>query len=253
MNYNDNSKYGYIKLFRSFKSWEWFKEPLTAHLFIYCLLSANNKDKQYKGTLIKRGSFVTSYELLSTETGLSIQNIRTSLKRLKATNELTIKSSKKGTIISINNYDIYQSPTNTLTTNQQNTNKQSTTNKNCKNINDVVGGGNKAATPTTINDIDNPDFIKFWNSYGKKGFLNDTLDYWNTQNYDYETINNIINGAVSYTNKMENDIDHMVFPRTFLQNEMWKNYKSHDSSIEEALKTQKRQIEYLRSKGVEIP
>ena len=83
-----------------------------------------------KGIVIARGSFVTSLESLSKETGISIQSIRTALVTLKSTHTLTIKSTTKFSVITILNYNQYQGLTNKLTNKQQTTNKQLTTNNN---------------------------------------------------------------------------------------------------------------------------
>lgn len=123
---------GWIKLHRSLLDWEWYDDINTKVLFLHLMLKANHKDKKYKGTLVKRGTMLTGLQLLSDETGLSIQNIRTSLTRLKSTNEITSVSSSQGTVIQIVNYDLYQEVTNELTDSQQTTNKQVTTNKNDK-------------------------------------------------------------------------------------------------------------------------
>ena len=141
MNNEDYQRDGFICLWRTMKNWEWFTDVNTAHLFVYCLISANHKDKKYKGTLIKRGSFVTSYSKISAETGLSVQNIRTSLKKLKSTQEITYKTSTKGTVIIVQNYSKYQNynkrSNNQLTINQQTANKRLTTNNNDNNDNNV--------------------------------------------------------------------------------------------------------------------
>jgi hypothetical protein len=95
--------------------------------------------------MIDRGSFVTSYEKLSQETGLSIRSVRTSLNKLKTTCEVTIKTSTKNTVIVINNYNLYQSsdtPIDKRTTNKRQTNdKQTTTNNNDNNV--TMKQGNK--------------------------------------------------------------------------------------------------------------
>ncbi len=136
---------GWIKLHRQLLEWEWYYEPDTFRLFLHCLLKANHKDNKYRGQIVKAGSFLTSRELLSNETGLSIQKIRTSLERLELTNEITSKKSKKGTVLQIVKYNNYQqdnqqdNPRNNqrfnqqLTNNQPTVNQQLTTNKNEKN------------------------------------------------------------------------------------------------------------------------
>ena len=124
---------GWIKIHRSILEWEWYEDTNTFRLFMHLILKANHKDRNYKGKLIKRGSLVTGRELLSVETGLSIQQIRTCLERLKSTNEITIKSSSKGTEIQVVKYNEYQLVTNDVTNKQPTSNQQVTTNKNVKN------------------------------------------------------------------------------------------------------------------------
>ena len=101
---------GYIALFRQFIDWDWFTDINTCHLFIYCLLRANHKNTKWRGIELKKGQFVTSYQSLSEATGLSIRNVRTSLKKLtsKTTNELTHKTTNHYSIITVNNWNLYQ-------------------------------------------------------------------------------------------------------------------------------------------------
>ena len=138
----ENHITGWIKTYRSFIQWEWYTAPNMAHFFMYCLLKANHKDNKWRGIEIKKGSFITSLETMKNETGLSIQQVRTCIKRLKKTGEINTQSNKQNTVVTICKYDIYQSlnnETNTqdnkrLTHVQQTTNKQLTTNKNDNNI-----------------------------------------------------------------------------------------------------------------------
>jgi len=129
---------GWIKIHRQLLEWEWYEDLNVKVLFFHLLLKANHKPKKYKGKLIEIGQLVTGLEVLSNETGLSIQKIRTAIFKLKSTNEITIKSSSKGTVIQIVNYTKYQIVTNETTNHQQTNNKPSTTNKNVKNVkNDI--------------------------------------------------------------------------------------------------------------------
>jgi len=124
---------GWIKLHRSFWDWEWADDPKMVSLFLYCLLKTNHKDKRYRGTVVKRGTFLTSRELLAQETGLSVRQIRTSLSKLKSTNELTIKSSRQGSVVEVVNYDKYQTATNEATNERPTSDQRATSNKNDKN------------------------------------------------------------------------------------------------------------------------
>jgi hypothetical protein len=140
---------GWIKLHRQITDWEWYDDHNTFRLFIHLLLKANHKERSYRGTTIEVGCIMTGRELLSKETGLSVQQIRTCLERLKLTNEITIKSDKQGTIIQVVKYKDYQVSTNELTTNQPTSNQQVTTNNNDnKEKND-----NNTFKPPTANDV----------------------------------------------------------------------------------------------------
>jgi uncharacterized phage protein (TIGR02220 family) len=128
---------GWIKLHRQFLNWEWFNKSEAVHLFMYLLLKANHKDGNWQGIDIKKGQFITSYGKISSDTGISVQTIRTLLKKLENTNEINTQTTNKYTVITICKYADYQSEeseTNTqLTNNQQTTNNQLTTNNNNKN------------------------------------------------------------------------------------------------------------------------
>lgn len=117
---------GWIKLHRRFLEWEWFGSSDMVKLFVFILISANYDNSSWRGIEIKKGQYLTGIKSLSYKTNISEQTIRTCLSRLKNTGEITIESTNKYSIITICNYDSYQSDK--KTTNNQN-NKQSTSNQ----------------------------------------------------------------------------------------------------------------------------
>lgn len=141
----------FIKIDRKILKWEWWSDIKTFRLFFYMLVSAYWKDGNYKGVEIKRGSFPSSISELSRETNLSTMEIRTALKHLQSTGEvttnqqstnkqyntnltinLTSKKTNKFTVFTVVNYDLYQSDnkqdntnlTSNLTENKQANNTQ---------------------------------------------------------------------------------------------------------------------------------
>lgn len=114
---------GWIKMHRSLLDWEWYGDINTKILFLHLLLKANHKDKKWQGKTIKRGSFITGVHALSSELGISIQMVRTAISKLKSTNEITIESTNKNSIITIVNYDNYQDIESEQHPNQQTSNK----------------------------------------------------------------------------------------------------------------------------------
>jgi hypothetical protein len=126
---------GWIKLHRKLIEWEWFHKPEMLLVFIYLLLKANHQDGNWQGVPVKKGQLITGRKRLSEETGLSEQQIRGCLKRLKSTSDITIQPTNRFSLITICNYCTYQpdviivnQPINQLP-NQQLTNKQPTVNQ----------------------------------------------------------------------------------------------------------------------------
>lgn len=99
---------GYIRLDRKLLSWEWKDDPKMVALWIEILLQANFNDSKWHGEEYERGSFPTSIEKLARATGLTSRETRTCLNRLKSTNEVTIKTTNKGTKIIVNKWADYQ-------------------------------------------------------------------------------------------------------------------------------------------------
>lgn len=117
------NKTTFVKLDRNILEWRWYKDQNTKALFIHLLLKANIRPHGFRTVTINRGELATSYASLAAETGLSIQNVRTALAHLETTGEVTRKQHSKFVVISIPQYDLYQSQ---LTGNQQATNRQLT-------------------------------------------------------------------------------------------------------------------------------
>lgn len=104
---------GYIKLWRSLLKWEWYSDVNVSRLFIHLLLTANYEDTTWRGETIHRGQRLTSVAKLAEETGLTTKEVRTALGKLTRTNELTIRTTNKYSVITVEKYDFFQSPTNT--------------------------------------------------------------------------------------------------------------------------------------------
>lgn len=101
-------KQGFIKLYRKLLDWEWFTDPNTLSTFIYLFLSANYAPQKWHGNVIQRGQLMTNLKKIEEGTGISLQSVRTCLKRLKKSGEITIKPTNKYSIITVCNYDNYQ-------------------------------------------------------------------------------------------------------------------------------------------------
>ena len=174
---------GWIKLHRKILDWSWYTDVNTKTLFLHLLLSANHKDAQWKQIYLKPGQLVTTIFALSKQLKISTQSIRTSISRLKSTNEITSTSTNKYTVITVCNYDRYQNKevrNNKQNNNQSNkrvTNKQQTKPaynvlQECKEGKEEVIEANKEVIEDRVKVKDiycsNGTFEKFWTAYPRK-------------------------------------------------------------------------------------
>jgi hypothetical protein len=137
---------GFVVLYRKFREWEWYTDSNTKDVFLELILTANFKDSRFKGYIIPRGSVVTSIHNLSVAVGLTDMKVRTALEHLKSTGEITIKTTSKFSIITINNYDFYQDDNtqnnNQITSKEHTDNNQITSQKHTNNNSGTMQQGN---------------------------------------------------------------------------------------------------------------
>ena len=98
----------FIKLYKKMLDWEWYDDVNTRMLFIHCLLKANWKSGSWHGIDYKPGEFITSIASLSEEVHISEHQVRTALKHLILTREVSSRCQGKSRIITVNSWDEYQ-------------------------------------------------------------------------------------------------------------------------------------------------
>lgn len=206
---------GYIKLFRKLLDWEWYDDINTKCLFIHCLLKANLDDKNWKGVVIKKGSFLTGRQKLAQELNLTEMQIRTALKKLKSTNEITIKTTSEYSIITINNWDEYQqnNQQNNRQDNQQITSRITTT-KEEKNIR------------RKEYNILLTDFNKFYSLYPRKESKQKALSSFEKVMIKGITIDVLINGLNRYIKHIKDtnkERKYIKQPATWLNQGCWED------------------------------
>ena len=109
---------GFLKIYRSFLNWKWYTDPATKDVFLHLILTANWDDRKWRDITICRGQRVYSTQKLADELHMSRQNVRTAIKHLILTGEITNQSKPQYSIATIKNYDYYQSLTNQPTNDQ---------------------------------------------------------------------------------------------------------------------------------------
>lgn len=201
-------KESWVKLFSKLTEWQWYKDQNTKSLFIHCLLKANWKDGKFEGVDVPRGSFVTSLPNLAKELGLTIQGVRTALKHLILTGELTVKTTNKFRVITIKNYELYQQiniqDNIQLTDNQQTTNRQDY--KICENLTDKTTGKNFDKSVDLYNENYNIDFEV--NSQDNIQLTGKTKKYAKNQQ-QYKTIDKNIDNSVCNAHAREEFVCHL--------------------------------------------
>jgi len=199
---------GWIQLHRKLLDNPIFKNHKLLQTFLYCLLRASHKEYDILiGEAIvhlKKGELATGRKAISAATGLTEQNVRTSLSKLETLSILTINPTTKYSIISISNWDSYQQ------TNQQVTNSQPTSNQQVTTNNNVNKGNNEK------NKI---PFDFFWDIYPKKVDKKKSELKWKSMKIDEITFNKIkshLKVAYAQTEKK-----FIIGPLVYLNGERW--------------------------------
>lgn len=99
---------GFVYFHRKIAEWEWYTDANTFRLFFHLVLNSNHKDNKWRGILINRGQCLTSYSKLAKQLNLSEKQIRNAIKKLEKTKELVRQSGSQYSIITVVNYDTYQ-------------------------------------------------------------------------------------------------------------------------------------------------
>lgn len=161
---------GFILLYRQITEWEWYQNPNTFRVFLHVLLKANFTDGRFEGREVKRGQLITSLPKLSVQTKLTVQQVRTALKHLVSTGEITDEGTSQYRIITVIKYDEYQKDN--RQNNSQSTDEQQTYNRRAtddqqqynNNNNGIMEKGNnekgnnirplKRFVPPTVTDVE---------------------------------------------------------------------------------------------------
>ena len=136
---------GFVKLHRKMIEWGWYSDCVVKDVFLHILMVAAFKPGQYRGHDIQPGQAIIGRKKMAEELGFSEQQVRTALKKLESTGEISLFSTNKFTIATVENWAFYQGDENEgnqQVTNNQPTNNQQVTNnqphlKNVKNVKNV--------------------------------------------------------------------------------------------------------------------
>lgn len=241
---------GWIKLYRELLGKTIWKNSTGKQNAILAtiLLLANHEQNEWewkgKKYYVKPGQFITSLSSIAKSSGkdVSIQNVRTALKRLEKLGFLTNESTNKSRLITIVNWEEYQGVNNEfnkgsnkhLTNDQQAPNKHLTTNNNDNNEKNEKNDNNdddKAEYILEVNNliknkISSSSLESFINRFGVDT-LKSLIDEIKVSDYLKENINfnhlsdDFINKAISgkyrtFKNEVSNEQGNKL-PKDFSQ------------------------------------
>ena len=218
----NNKLNGYIKLHRKLVDWEWYTDVNVKVVFLHLLLTANFKKNVYQGIEVLPGQTIVGTNALAVNTGLSRQQVRTALNKLVLTNEITIKSTNKFSLVTIENWSSYQfenetstsKSTNTLTNNQPHLKnvkkyKEDISNK-CVYMNNSIKGEGQRENTHPFGEFSNvfltdDEYARLTSKYMRVDQLIDKVSIWMTE----------------HTRK-----NHYAACLTFARNDSWEKRKA---------------------------
>lgn len=171
-----NMKNYYIKSYDSILTWQWYTDINTCHLYRHLIQTVNRTEAKFRGEVVKKGETAVSLRTLSENTGLSVQQIRTSINKLISTQDVTRVERGKLSLISIPKFDKWQSSNteaNTASTREQHaSNTQSThilegKKEEGKKKKEIKEEGSLFALPKDRNGFEVPEWLPLeeWNAY----------------------------------------------------------------------------------------
>ena len=238
---------GFVKLDRGILNWEWYEDTYTARLFFHCILKANWKAGNWKGQPYERGQFITSLPSLAKELGCSERNIRTALKHLISTGEVTSKTTNRYRIITVCNYDKYQS------TDRQ-TDRQVTGNRQASDRQVTADEEYKEIKNKRRNNIYATSFEEVWKIYPKKKEKSASYKAYQARINDGYTEEELLEATKAYVAECEKTGQWVKTAKTFFgRNTPFIDYlkAGEENAVQEteAEKQQRLADEYNRKYG----
>lgn len=203
---------GWIKLHRKTKKWEWSDDPNVMCLWVHLLLRASFIDTSYRGFNIPCGSVVYGHSAFSEHSGLTVMQVRTALKKLQKSKNVTIKRTNKFSIISITKWSDYQDDNSPITGQQQASNRRVTALEEGKE-------GKKVKKSITLNK-----FEEFWINFPRqrRGSKQKAKSAY-SRAIKRDSEENILNGLLSYAKSDEVRDGYAKGSEAWLNDDRWTN------------------------------
>ena len=204
---------GWLKLHRRLLNWEWYRDVNTKTVFVHLLLTANYGVSKHKGFTLSEGQRITSVSEVSAETGLTIREVRTAFEHLKSTNELTIKTTNKFSLVTLVNWRLYQTST------DEATNETASEPTSRRQTDDKLNKRNREGK-----EIPDARFDKFWSAYPRKVAKKNAFAAFKKINPDDSLLSEILAALTAQRNNSDWTQDNgkfIPYPATWLNSERW--------------------------------
>lgn len=192
---------GYMLISRErFEDLIMFSNPVRFYIFFRLLFKANYEPKKFGDITVGRGQLVFSYDNLCAELNVSLQTLRSALTQLKNNTLITLKPTRKFTLLTICDYDSWQ-----LSEDEVNT------------VSDIEATRNLTTTKIITNNIEKKDISK---DISKEKKLEDTLLELIGKVDSLESKLNSLSEKEEKLRKKKKE----VFPPENIQNERFKKF-----------------------------
>lgn len=117
----------FVGVNREIVKWEWHDDAYTMNLMLHLLVLSADEPTEYHGVKLEVGQLITTVSELSRMLKQTTQKVRTGLERLKKCGIITIKTTNKNTVITVEKsrfYVLVKEKTTNETTNEQQTSDQ---------------------------------------------------------------------------------------------------------------------------------
>lgn len=219
---------GFVQISDELPSWEWFDDKNTVYVLLWLTLRAAWCDTRYRGEVLKRGQVATTVSEIAEKCGISVQQTRTILERLKSTGKATISSTPKFSIITMLEYDcgskVNNQSNNQITINQQTT--QQTNNKpSLYNTNNNTLKPPNTALPREGGGLEEA-FDQFWQAYPKKTAKQQAFKAFEKLKPDKALLTTILSSLERHKQSVQWTKDggqYIPYPATWLNGRRWED------------------------------
>lgn len=215
---------GFVKLNRSLLEWAWADDAVTLGMYAKLLLLAAWKDTEYHGVKLERGELLTNQSEIAQQSGLSRQQVRTVLDRLKSTNKITIRREGKNSIVKVIDCDCETDGNHinnhTSTTCQPDSNQTSLLSKEYKEVKELKNA--RMREGERLEDR----FNRFWVAYPRKTAKQQALKAWQKLKPDEGLTDTILSALERFkqTEQWRKDNGRFIpYPATWLNGKRWED------------------------------